>query len=58
MFDVTTVGYAARPEFIMGATSIFEGNVKIVVIPQERALDIDTEFDFMVAELIISNRKQ
>jgi len=56
VFDITTVAYAARPSFVMGADRIFAGKVKAVAVPQERALDIDTPFDFMVAEAIASMR--
>lgn len=52
MFDITTVAYAARPDFVLSANGIFEGKVAAVVVPQERALDIDTPFDFRVAEAI------
>lgn len=53
MFDMTTVAYAARPEFVLNANSIFEGKVKAVVVPAERALDIDTELDFKFAEFLL-----
>jgi CMP-N-acetylneuraminic acid synthetase len=53
MFDVTTVAYAARPSFVLSATSMFQGRVQAVVIPSERALDIDTELDFRVAEFLL-----
>jgi len=52
VFDVTTVAYAARPEFILRAHSLFEGRVKAVLVPAERSLDIDTEFDFKLAEIL------
>lgn len=52
VFDITTVAYAARPSFVLNANSLFVGKVRSVVVPQERALDIDTPFDFMVAEAI------
>lgn len=55
MYDITTVAYAVRSEFILNASSLFEGRVKAVEIPRERALDIDTEFDFLVAELVINH---
>jgi N,N'-diacetyl-8-epilegionaminate cytidylyltransferase len=54
VYDVTTVAYAARPEFVLNATSIFDGHVKAVVVPAERALDIDTELDFQFAEFLLS----
>jgi len=52
VFDMTTVAYAARPDFIMNADELFGGKTRAVVIPQERALDIDTEFDFTLANFI------
>jgi N-acylneuraminate cytidylyltransferase len=56
MYDITTVAYAARPEFILKAASLLDGKIKAIVIPQERSLDIDTKFDLKVAELIINNQ--
>ena len=56
IYDVTTVTYAVRPEFIMKAESIFDGRVKSVMIPDERAVDIDTEFDFQFAEYLMSKK--
>ena len=56
VYDVTTVAYVANPKFIMESKSFFEGRVKAVVIPEERALDIDTELDFQFAEYLMTNR--
>ena len=53
IFDMTTVGYVSRPEFIANSTSIFDGQVKGIEIPAERALDIDTELDFEIAEFLM-----
>jgi CMP-N-acetylneuraminic acid synthetase len=53
IFDMTTVAYVSRPKFIINATGIFEGKVKGVEIPTERALDIDTELDFEIAEFLM-----
>lgn len=58
VFDITTVAYASRPEFIMTAERIFSGKVKSVTVPKERSLDIDTPFDFMIAEAIAAIRKR
>jgi len=54
LFDIATVAYAANPGFVLRADSLFDGNVKAVVVPKERALDIDTELDFEIAEFMIS----
>lgn len=56
VFDMTTVAYAARPEFVLKAKSMFEGRVKAVVVPPERAVDIDTEMDLRFAEFILNCR--
>lgn len=55
VYDMTTVGYAARPEFVMSAAGIFEGFVRQVHVPAERALDIDTMLDFRIAELLMAD---
>lgn len=57
VFDMTTVAYVARPEFILNAGSIFDGKVKAVVVPDMRAYDIDTELDFRFAEFILEKLK-
>ncbi|MFH1310454.1 MAG: acylneuraminate cytidylyltransferase family protein [Candidatus Omnitrophota bacterium] len=56
VYDMTTVAYVGNPQFIMGANSIFEGKVKSIVIPEERAVDIDTELDFQFAEYLMGTR--
>ena len=55
-FDMTTVAYVSRPEYILRAKSIFEGTVRAVVIPPERAVDIDNPIDLEFAEFLL-NRK-
>lgn len=54
-YDITTVAYAARPDFVRQASGIFAGRVKAVVVPIERSLDIDTPFDFRLAELLLAD---
>jgi|NitcycUWRSCHO22C_1040316.scaffolds.fasta_scaffold00104_3 N-acylneuraminate cytidylyltransferase len=58
LYDVTTVAYAARPQFVLEASSLFQGKVKVVIVPAERAIDIDTELDFMFADFLITQRMQ
>lgn len=56
VYDQTTVAYVARPEFVMTRSGIFEGKVRHVHIPVERALDIDTPLDFRIAECLLGSR--
>ena len=58
VMDVVGVAYAARPEFVLSVDSMWQGRVQTVEVPQERALDIDTEYDFRVASLLIGAGQQ
>jgi CMP-N-acetylneuraminic acid synthetase len=53
VYDMTTVAYVAMPEFVMTRNGTFEGRVRHVHIPAERALDIDTLLDFRIAECLM-----
>lgn len=54
VFDITTVAYVARPDFILSQERLFAGRVRPVVIPKERAVDIDDEYDFKVAQALLN----
>ncbi len=56
VMDIVGVAYAAKPEFVLNSTSMWQGKVKTVEVPQESSLDIDTEYDFLVADLLLRNR--
>ena len=53
IYDLTTVAYVSRPKFILESKSIMEGNTKAVIIPKERAVDIDDKWDFIYAETLM-----
>jgi CMP-N-acetylneuraminic acid synthetase len=57
VYDMSTVAYVTRPAFVLTHNSVFEGRVQAVKIPIERAVDIDSLFDFELAELLIHRRK-
>ncbi len=54
VYDMTTVAYVARLEFVKESSGLFDGLVRSVKVPIERALDIDTEFDFRIGESILA----
>ena len=56
VYDMTTVAYVTRPTYILNKSSLFSGVVKSVVIPKERAVDIDDAYDFRVAEAFFQCR--
>lgn len=58
VYDMATVAYVIRPEFVMSHAATFEGRVRAVRIPAERAIDIDTLLDFKIAECLLSGSSQ
>ena len=56
VFDMTTVAYVTRPGFVLAHGRLFEGRVKSVVVPRERAVDIDDIYDFRMAEFLLGNK--
>jgi CMP-N-acetylneuraminic acid synthetase len=58
VFDMATVCYVANQEFVMTHNAAFEGRVKAVHVPPERAIDIDTLLDFQIAESLLKIREQ
>ena len=54
-FDLTTVGYIAKPSYILKTRDLFYGKVKSVEIPRDRAIDIDDAYDFKLAKLLYKN---
>ena len=58
IYDMTTIAYVTRPEYIKNATGAFDGKVNGIEIPVERAIDIDTELDFEIAEFLMGKSKK
>ena len=52
VFDMTTVAYVVNSQFVMHSDALFNGKVMCVDVPIERAIDIDTQLDFDVAEFL------
>jgi len=48
-YDLTTVCYVFKPNYILKNVNLFSGNVGFVTIPSERAIDIDTKLDYKIA---------
>jgi len=57
VYDMTTVAYVTRPNFIKSNEKLFDGRVKAVLVPKERAIDIDDEVDFKMAEMLIKEKQ-
>ena len=53
IFDITTVAYAVRTSFIQRSNSLFEGRLRCVEVPKERAVDIDDSLDLEWARFLL-----
>lgn len=58
--NITTIVYATTVDYVLRSDNLYDGNVKGVIVPRERALDIDNRIDFAFAEFlhIMDNRPQ
>jgi CMP-N-acetylneuraminic acid synthetase len=54
VYDITTVAYVARPDFILTHGRLFEGRVRTVTVPKERAVDIDDDYDYKLAQILFT----
>jgi N-acylneuraminate cytidylyltransferase len=58
LYDMTTVCYVATTKFVLENDSIFDGCIRAVQVPKDRAIDIDSLLDFQIAESLMSARLQ
>ncbi len=56
VYDMATVCYVVKPEFVITNNAVFEGRVKAIHVPPERAIDIDTLLDFQITEGLLKLR--
>ena len=56
VFDMTTVVYVSKPEYVRSGKNFCEADIRSIIIPAERALDIDTELDFLFADFLMKRR--
>lgn len=55
VFDIATVVYTTKPQFVLDYYGIFSGKVTSIEVPKHRAVDIDDIYDFKLAEAIVMN---
>ncbi|SDF20942.1 acylneuraminate cytidylyltransferase family protein [Desulfovibrio legallii] len=57
LFDMTTAAYVLSPTFILRQNSLMAGHVRQVVLPRERAVDIDDALDLAFAEFLLAHQQ-
>ena len=56
VYGLTGVAFVTRPSHISEAGGVMDGRVLLSLVPPERSLDIDNEFEFKIAELLMQAR--
>jgi N-acylneuraminate cytidylyltransferase len=57
VYDIVAAVYVTNPAFIRQSESIWGGRNATIEIPRERAVDIDTEMDFRLAEFFLQGNR-
>lgn len=58
VYQIVAGCYVAKPDFIRTQDGIWSGRLRTVEIAEEHGVDIDTEVDFALAELLLTRRRQ
>ena len=56
IYNLNTVAYVSKPEYILKNKSMWNGRVHGLEIDKENSIDIDDEFDFKLAEYLMKER--
>jgi N-acylneuraminate cytidylyltransferase len=56
-YDITTVVYVMRSQYVMAAKGLFDGRIGAIEVPEERAIDLDSPYDFKIADILMRLRK-
>jgi N,N'-diacetyl-8-epilegionaminate cytidylyltransferase len=56
LYEIVPAAYIMRTDFVRSADSMWAGKIGGYVVPEERSADIDSEFDFRIAEFLYSSR--
>lgn len=56
-FDICTICYIFKPEYILKTKNLFSGKVGFVNIPKKRSVDIDDELDYKFVNFLLNEKK-
>ena len=55
-YDMTTVCYVFKPNYIKKNFNLFAGKVGYVNVPKQRAVDIDDKWDYKIATALSKHK--
>lgn len=51
-YEIVPSAYLMKADYVMEVDSMWAGKLGAHVVPEERSIDIDSEFDFILAEFL------
>ena len=57
VYDVSTVTFIIKCEFLLKSSSIYDGETRALVLPRSHCIDIDTEDDIEYADYLLRKRE-
>lgn len=57
VYDVSTVTFVIKCEFLLKSSSIYDGETRALVLPRSHCIDIDTEDDIEYADYLLKKRE-
>ncbi len=57
VYDVSTVTFIIKCEFLLKSSSIYDGITRALVLPRSQCIDIDTEDDIEYADYLLRKRE-
>ena len=56
-YEIVPSAYVMKANYVMTADSMWAGKLGAHVVPEERSIDIDSEFDFILAEFLYNRAR-
>lgn len=53
VYDIVGCVYVTTPEYVQSCTRLIDGRVGYFMVPPERAVDVDTEYDLHMVDLML-----
>ena len=56
MFSISTICFIFNPKFILKTENIFNGKVSTILFDKKYSVDIDDNYDFVIAETLFKKK--
>ena len=57
VYSMSTICFVLKPSFILKTKNIFNGKVSTALFDKKYSVDIDNNFDFIIAETLFNKNK-